>query len=456
MSTQVININRLAVDRLLVGILIVLACFGQPNALYLVLPYFQPILAAYFMLLLFYLLLKNDLRVDSYIPRMNIGIPVAAFFLLAGVSVIYAHVPEFTVTLLASAALKVVMFYMLMIATSRTQINDVVAYVIVRVAVFFSISGIAMFFGIVLLNLAPISEFGLTDIGGGLEYEQQLRFYGFGFVRSSTSLLDVVFPRLQSFFAEPGYFGFFLELSLFATLYCKYVDARASNRARYLNLAAVLQVVALLLSLSLGAITAIGGGMFVYWLASRKLRVTAATVFKVATALITGALLLLFSNTAEEPLSLIYTILVGERFETAYGANSADTRMTVFQLGLNLIEQRPVFGWGFGQVRIVLDGMGVNNSFLTVFAELGVLGLLAYLAMLFSVLLTVRRSLALSKPLGTDTVRATAAIAGMFAATTLHSLLIDTSWSFIYWLAISLVYLHHRYLLAIRRGDRQP
>ncbi len=69
--------------------------------------------------------------------------------------------------------------------------------------------------------------------------------------------------------------------------------------------------------------------------------------------------------------------------------------------------------------------------------------------------LTIRKSLALSESLGRDAVRATAAIAGMFAATTLHSLLIDTSWSFIYWLAISLVFLHYRYLRAVTREGRQ-
>lgn len=453
MSTPVINLNKSAVDRFLVGILILLACFGQPNALYLVFPYFQPILASYFLMLFFYLLVKDDFRVPSYISRMNIGIPLLAFFMMAGASVIYAPVPTFSVTLLVSAALKIMMFYMLMIAASRTQINDVVAYVIVRVAVVFSITGIAMFLGIMLFDLAPFREFGFMDIGGGLQYEQQLRFYGFGFVRSSTSLLDVIFPRLQSFFAEPGYFGFFLELSLFATLYCKYIEAKGLSRSLRINLALVLQVVALLLSLSLGAMAAIGGGIFVYYLLSRQLRVTAATLFKVAAALVCGTVFLLFWNTVEEPLSLIYTILVGERFETAYGENSAETRMTVFRLGLSLIEQRPMFGWGFGQVRIVLDGVGVNNSFLTVFAELGVFGLLAYLAMLFVVLFTIRKSLVLSKPLGTDMVRATAAIAGLFMATTLHSLMIDISWSFIYWLAISLVFLHYRYLLIIKNVD---
>jgi O-antigen ligase len=453
MNVIVINLKKSSVDRFLVGILILIACFGQPNALYLVVPYFYLLLAVYFLLLLFYLLLKNDFRVGSWIPSLIIGIPLAAFFLLAGASVINAREPVFSVTLLASAALKVVMFYMLQTVACRTQINDVVACVIIRVAVFFSITGIAMFIGIVLFNLEPIRELGLTDVGGGLEYEQKLLFYGLGFVRSSTSLLDVVFPRLQSFFAEPGYFGLFLELSLFATLYCKYVDVRASSHARHLNLALVLQLVALLLSLSLGAMAAIGGGMFVYWLATPKLRVNFATITKVASALFTGALLLPFWSIAEGPLSLIYNIVVGERFETAYGVNSADTRMSVFQLGLNLIEQRPVFGWGFGQVRIVLDGMGVNNSFLTVFAELGVFGLLAYLAVIFVVFLTVYRSLALSKPHGPNMVRATAAIAGMVVAITLHSLMIDISWSFIYWLAISLVFLHHRHLLVIRNVD---
>lgn len=455
MSAVALSVRTSTVDRLLAGALVLLACFGQPNAVYLVVPFFYPLLATYFLLLLVYLLASDDLRVGIYAVRMGIGIPLTIFFLLAGISVSYARVPSFTVTLLLSAALKVMMFYMLMIAARRANVNDVVARVIVAAAVFFSITSIALFLGVVLFDLSPIREFGSMGIGGGLEYEHQLRFYGLGFVRSETSLLDVVFPRLQSFFAEPGYFAFFLELSLFATLYHKHLDAQAPGRARHTKRVAALQVVALMLSLSLGAMVAIGVGMVVYLLASPTLRLTAATAFKAAAALVTGAVLWLFWNTAERPLSLLYTIVVGERFETAYGGNSADTRMAGFQLGVDLVEQRPVFGWGFGQVRIVLEGLGVNNSFLTVFAELGIVGLLAYLGILFTVVLTVRNSLALSESLGQDAVRATAAIAGMFAATTVHSLLLDTSWSFIYWLAISLVFLHHRYLLTITRGGQQ-
>ena len=454
MTALALSFRKSTVDRFLVGVLVLLACFGQPNAVYLVVPFFYPLLAAYFLLLLVYLLARDDFRVSNYVVRMDIGVPLAAFFLLASTSVLYARVPAFAGTLLLSAALKVMMFYMLMIAARHAHVNDVVARAIVAAAVFFSITGIALFLGIVLFDLTPIREFGSMDIGGGLEYEQQLRFYGLGFVRSETSLLAIVFPRLQSYFAEPGYFAFFLELSLFATLYCKYLDAQAPGHARHMNKAAALQVVALMLSLSLGAVVAIGGGMVVYFLASRTLRLTAATALRGGVALVAGAMIWLFWETAGEPLSLISQILVAERFETAYGDNSADTRTEVFRLGLNLVEERPLIGWGFGQVRIVLEGLGVNNSFLTVLAELGILGLLAYLSILFTVVLTIRNSLALSKSLGRGAVRATAAIAGMFAATTLHSLLIDTSWSFIYWLAISLVFLHYRYLRAVAREGR--
>lgn len=455
MSALALSLRKSTVDRILVGMLVLLACFGQPNAVYLVVPFFYPLLATYFLFVLVYLLASDDFRVGNYVVRMNIGIQLTVFFLLAGTSVLYARIPTFAVTLLLSAVLKVMMFYMLMIAARHEHMNEVVARAIVTAAVFFSITGIALFLGIVLFGLAPIREFGTMGIGGGLEYEQQLRFYGLGFVRSETSLLDVVFPRLQSFFAEPGYFAFFLELSLFATLYLKYLYAHSPSRTRRMNQAAALQVVALMLSLSLGAVVAIAGGMVVYLLASRRLRLTASAVFKAGAALVAGGVLWLLWEVVEEPLSLVYKILVAERFETAYGDNSADTRREVFRLGLNLVEERPLFGWGFGQVRIVLEGLGINNSFLTVVAELGILGLLAYLGILITVVLTIRNSLTLSKSLGLGANRATAAIAGMFTATTLHSLLIDTSWSFIYWLAISLVFLHYRFLRAVTREGRQ-
>jgi len=455
MSVAALTLSRPTFDRLLVGVLVVLACFGQPNMIYLVVPFFYPLLAAYFLLLLVYLLARDDFRFGDYVARMDIGPPLACFFVLAAVSVFYSRVPEFAATLLVSAVLKAVMFYALMIAARDAPLNGVVARSVIASAVFFSATGILLFIGIVVFGLDPVAEFGTMNVGGGLEYDQALRFYGLGFVRSETSLLDIVFPRLQSFFAEPGYFGFFLELSLFVTLYYKWLGSAAPRRARRMQQAATLQVVALALTLSLGAMVAIVGGLLVYALTSRTLRLSAATVLKGAAAVLAGGLIWLFWQWFETPLSAIYQIVVAERFDSASGDYSAETRLHVFRLGLDLVVQRPIFGWGFGQVRIMLEGAGVNNSFLTVFAELGIVGLLAYLGILFTVVLTVRKSLRLSKPLGRNTVRATAALAGMFAATTLHSILIDTSWTFIYWLAISLVFLHHRYLLTAAREGLQ-
>jgi O-antigen ligase len=456
MSVATLRIGRSTFDRFAIGMLVLLACFGQPNVIYLVVPFFYPLLAAYFLATLAYFLASDDFVLRGYVRRLDIGMPLAVFFTLAAVSVFYAAQPAFAVSLLISAALKVMMFYVLLIAARSAPMNRVVARVIVAAAVFFSATGLLLFLGIVLFGWTPIGEFGATNVGGGLEYDQQLRFYGLGFVRSETSLLDVVFPRLQSFFAEPGYFAFFLELSLFATLYCKHLDSGIPGRARQMNQAAALQVIALMLSLSLGAVLAIAGGLFVFLFMSGRLRWSGGLAVKGLVVVAAGVLLWPLYGVLREPLTLIYNILVAERFETAYGDNSADTRLMVFRLGLDLVEERPLFGWGFGQVRVVLEGLGVNNSFLTVFAELGIFGLVAYLGVLLAVVLTLRRSFRLSRPLGRPAVLATAALSGMFAAMTLHSFLIDISWSFIYWLGISLVYLHHRYLLTAAREEQRP
>jgi len=445
--------SKLIISRHMIFIFVLLACLGQPNAVYLVVPFFYPVLAIYYVALFLFLLARDNFRISNYVVRMPINLPLAIFLLLALLSVLHAPEPIFALTLLISAAFKVMMFYTLIIAGCQSCINDVVARAIVLAAFVFSFTGIVLSLLIMQFDFAPYLEIGSLAIGGGLEYEHQLRFYGLGFVRSETRLFEIVFPRLQSFFAEPGYFGFFLELSLFVTLYYKNLSAKSTRLVhRSINMAATLQVFALLLTLSFGALTAIGIGMMVYYLISRSLRLTVLMILRIGMVLV---IIVIFSMLWEnELLPLVYKILIGERFETAYGANSADTRMDVFWLGINLIEQRPWIGWGFGQVRILLEGAGVNNSLLTVFVELGMIGLLVYIAIFWMIMRTIFKCLMLSKLLSRSEVRETAAIAGMFTATTLHSLILDTSWSFIYWLAIALVFLHYRHLLSIARGVR--
>ncbi len=75
MSAVALSLRRSTFDRFLVGALVLLACFGQPNAVYLVVPFFYPLLATYFLLLFVYLLASDDFRVGNYVVRMDIGIP---------------------------------------------------------------------------------------------------------------------------------------------------------------------------------------------------------------------------------------------------------------------------------------------------------------------------------------------------------------------------------------------
>ena len=76
------------------------------------------------------------------------------------------------------------------------------------------------------------------------------------------------------------------------------------------------------------------------------------------------------------------------RTQEDYNYTARDGRMTVWREGLGLLAQRPLFGVGIGQFSAGLGMIGngsyktAHNSFLQLGAELGVFGLLVFLAML--------------------------------------------------------------------------
>ncbi len=258
--------------------------------------------------------------------------------------------------------------------------------------------------------------------------------------------LILVFPRMQSYFVEPGYFGFFLELSLFSTIYLKNISESLNKNLRFYFSSVFLQLTAIALTLSLGTILCCLVGFVMYLVCSGRLKrivFNPTKLFFYSLIFIPVIMGLLNTDLKENP---IIKIIFLERFQTNYGNSSVDTRTDAFSSGIELIKQRPISGWGFGQVRIALNGMGLNNSILTVFAELGIIGLILYLLFLFNIIKKIHLSSKLSRPRGTAITDATSIIGAMMSSLTLHTFIIDASWSFIYWLGITLTFLHFKYL----------
>jgi O-antigen ligase len=86
--------------------------------------------------------------------------------------------------------------------------------------------------------------------------------------------------------------------------------------------------------------------------------------------------------------SLIVSDMVGQRVANT---NTVEWRLARWQLTLEASNKQPLFGIGFNNLRDVFGATHggyttAHNSFLSLFAELGIVGLLAYLAIIFSMI----------------------------------------------------------------------
>jgi O-antigen ligase len=86
--------------------------------------------------------------------------------------------------------------------------------------------------------------------------------------------------------------------------------------------------------------------------------------------------------------------VIDERFTQS---RTVESRLEVFQIALQIGMKRPIFGIGlnnlrdvFGALRVTREGARTlpvaHNSFITMFAELGIAGLVAYLAIAMSII----------------------------------------------------------------------
>ncbi len=432
------------------------ALFGQPNAFFLYFPPY-PILMLLVIVFLCGLILSNTMsRRPITLPRINLLLPTALFFVDSLFSLSYAPDPGYGVRILFSMLFKFLLFLAIVMACTRQEDLRKLLLIITILGGLFSLQGLLLIVGIVFFHLQPIGFVGSISITGDSTTNQlDLVSYGvFGFVKMAYNIGGITLARCQGMFLEPGWLATFLELSMFATLGWQALAKHRHQKLAYCLLG--LQTLAFLLSFSSGGFIAIGGGMIVYiglrlWsrpgvLSRRRLTRLVGTITGVCAVLV--LLALLFPTLTEQVYQALYLTKV-----TGDSSSGAD-RLTKAADGLSLFWQRPIFGWGTNQSQIVNGGRDTGNALLTAAADLGVVGLAIYLAMIGAILWTAWTSLRLVHGLwlverrGSDVAAdLSAALVGCLTATLIHSMYVDTQWQFSYWISLALLYLNRRFLI---------
>lgn len=257
--------------------------------------------------------------------------------------------------------------------------------VVLCVAVFECVVGIFQYFQQDSLGLKLLGEQSLTS--------RHVPAASFSMADGSLWILDQLFHverkathviRAYGTLPHPNVFGGFLVFSLLGTCFL----FQKSHRKFFLSLALILQLFTLFITYSRAALFACMIGLFLFFLFSflRKEK-----IWPLLSATCLG-------------FALCFTLLYPQLFErggvVSYNqtAQSADAGRIVYQnAALLMIKEHPLFGVGFDNYLIAISDYAskgeyaiipffVHNIYLFLCAELGILGLGAFLWFIFEVL----------------------------------------------------------------------
>jgi hypothetical protein len=428
---------------LLLSLLVIVVLFGQPNGLFLYFPYYPIIVAALILVCCFFTIIKKLALGKLSLLRLNIWLPLSLFFSWSLFSLIYAPDWIFGLRILLSMMTKALIFVLIIgLFNDDHQLNLLLGPISI-VGALFSLQAIAQFIGIGILGAHPVGTFADTAFNENIVKSVALDNYGIlGTARSYFMIGSHIFPRAQSIFLEPGWFANFLEFTIFSTL--AYIGRKKNISPFRISTILIPQLLALFFTLSTAGWISLGLGGFVYiFLVYHKKSFS----FFFKSSLILLLLFILVNFFAPIILSSVYNIMWTEKFVTPWGRASMPERLSAFNMSIDLISERPIWGWGTNQMRIVTGGTGANNSLITAFVELGLIGEILYLWIIMSILKTILINVRLSKLLNQPRfIKMTASTTGLFVALFAHSMLVDTCWTFFYWIGIALVYANFRLL----------
>lgn len=209
----------------------------------------------------------------------------------------------------------------------------------------------------------------------------------------------MIFYQDLSQWVHPGYYGILIALAIIVGITIQF-DANSIVRflSKWIKPIAVLFLIGILFLLSarmqLIAMIIIllfsGTSLLIRKMGKRK-----ATLYTILLLILAGTTsTLLFKH--NKRINLLYTEMQDLTMDPGEYLNSVETRLVVWQLGLETALERPFLGFGtastktlivekatsIGHPQIVEKNMGVHNEFLDAWITKGILGLLTLLLMI--------------------------------------------------------------------------
>jgi O-Antigen ligase len=419
--------------------ILIIAIFGQPNALSVIIPIYPSIAFAVNILLVFSFVLKKTKNKEIIVFRMNLLLPILCFTLYSFLSLSFAPDPPFGFRILLSVIFKFILFIQITSICYKLELIEAFLKIVSRMGALFAVQSILLTIATAIFKIQPVANVNTFGGIGLLDYDYQMVSYGIlGFGKQFVNIYGMEFPRFQSMFAEPGYFANFLELSIFSTIGYSHTQTNRPNTS--LNLSLIVQFIALFGSFSTGGWISTFFGYLIYLMCKGTKNQTRSLNKFIIICMCLLICFIVFTSSFPTVADEIYKIVWAEKFETDWGSSSAGQRTDVVELAQNLFLQRPIIGWGSNQMRIVADGVGANNALVTIAVELGAIGIAIYSSMIIAIARTISINYKIAIVQSNSIINLNASSSGCAAALIVHSFFVDSNWSFLYWIGLSYLY----------------
>lgn len=273
------------------------------------------------------------------------------------------------------------------IISAKDQIKKII-YLLISGGAILSFISIAQFFSQFFFGLEPVLNFWANNIAPF--------FYGRTFAQAvlanSSWLVNIsghTYFRAIAFFPDPHMLAFYLEFILFLALALLIFEKTTVSQKIFLAISFVLMVVSLFLTFSRGGYLGFIFGLIViisvrFFLNNKisEIKIKSKHHIFILSAVLFGVLILFFTP-------------VGERFVESFSLEEGSNiqRFQTWQTAAGVIFSNSFFGVGLGNYALAVnsdasyrDPIYAHNTYLDIWAELGVIGLFIWLVMFYDVL----------------------------------------------------------------------
>ncbi len=272
------------------------------------------------------------------------------YFMLTG---FLSEYPMYSIRMIFGIALVLFCYFIMRFIMSRSSIEGIENSISVAGLVFNTLSLLMYVMGLAAFNFV-LSGNGVTEYG---------------------VLMDRNFPRLIGITSDPNIFTFYNFTFFF--FYITHLERKWAKTG------AILSGLTLLLTLSRGGILSALVGLFILFLTSNLKRKIQMVIITPVIAIILNFIIKVSTN-----VDMFGSIL--ERFTASDGGSG---RSIIWSRGFQLFEQNPIFGIGVYNFRAYSEdlygtGMYMHNSYMEALVEGGLIGILLYLLIFITVIIT--------------------------------------------------------------------